>query len=162
MDSLLGITHKCEVCGKTKRQRTSDNDNIDAIIDLSNNKSFILNKIYLDAHAQEVNAAGETYPIAKNQFDNLMNNGVLFMSYSGHGGYNNITNELFMKSADIKRMNNRNQAFWFLATCSFSHFDSGTTSAGEEAVLNPIGGAIGVLSFGIPVGIHQLLQRAGD
>lgn len=35
------ITHKCEVCGKTKRQRTSDNDSIDAIIDLSNNKSFI-------------------------------------------------------------------------------------------------------------------------
>ena len=111
-----------------------------------NNKSFILNKIYLDAHAQEVNAAGETYPIAKNQFDNLMNNGVLFMSYSGHGGYNNITNELFMKSADIKRMNNRNQAFWFLATCSFSHFDGGVVSAGEEAMLNPNGGAISVLS----------------
>ena len=35
------ITHKCEICGKTKRQRTSDDDNIDAIIEISNNKSFI-------------------------------------------------------------------------------------------------------------------------
>lgn len=110
------------------------------------NKDFIVNKLYLDAHTQEVSAAGESYPLAKNQFDNLMSNGVLFMNYSGHGGYNNITNELFMKIADIQRMNNANQAFWFLATCSFSHFDSGVNSAGEEAVLNPNGGAIGVLS----------------
>ena len=110
------------------------------------NKAFVINKIYLDAHAQEVNAAGESYPLAKNQFDNLMNNGILFMNYSGHGGYNNITSELFMKSADIKRMSNMNQAFWFLATCSFSHCDGGVVSAGEEAILNPNGGAIGVLS----------------
>ena len=110
------------------------------------NKDFIVSKIYLDAHTQEVSAAGESYPLAKNQFDNLMRNGVIFMDYSGHGGYNNITNELFMKSADIQKMNNVNQGFWMLATCSFSHFDGGVTSAGELAVLNPSGAAIGVLS----------------
>ena len=110
------------------------------------NKDFMLHKIYLDAHTQEVSAAGESYPLAKNQFDNLMSNGVLFMDYSGHGGYNNITNELFMKTADILKMNNTNLGFWFLATCSFSHFDGGVVSAGEHAVLNPNGGAIGVLS----------------
>ena len=109
------------------------------------NKDFIVNKIYLDAYTQEVSAAGESYPLAKNQYDNLMSNGVLFMDYSGHGGYNNITNELFMKSADIQRMTNANQGFWFMATCSFSHFDGGITSAAEEAVLNPHGGAIAVL-----------------
>ena len=75
-----------------------------------------------------------------------MSNGVLFMDYSGHGGYNNITNELFMKTADILKMGNINQGFWFLATCSFSHFDGGVVSAGEHAVLHPNGGAIGVLS----------------
>lgn len=110
------------------------------------NKDFMLHKIYLDAHTQEVSAAGESYPLAKNQFDNLMSNGVLFMDYSGHGGYNNITNELFMKTADILNMNNVNQGFWFLATCSFSHCDAGVVSAGEHAVLNPNGGAIAVLS----------------
>ena len=35
------ITHKCEKCGKIKRQRTADNDNMDAIIQLSQNKKFI-------------------------------------------------------------------------------------------------------------------------
>ena len=110
------------------------------------NPNFVINKIYLDSYTQEVMASGERYPLAKNQFDNLMSSGVLFMNYSGHGGYNNITNELFMRINDIQRMNNVNQAFWFLATCSFSHFDGGKISAGEEAVLNPNGGAIGVLS----------------
>lgn len=110
------------------------------------NKDLIVNKIYLDAYTQEVSAAGESYPLAKNQYDNLMSTGVLFMDYSGHGGYNNITSELFMKSADIQKMTNTNQGFWFMATCSFSHFDGGITSAGEEAVLNPHGGAIGVLA----------------
>ena len=110
------------------------------------NPDFTINKIYLDAYTQEVSAAGESYPLAKNQFDNLLNNGMLFLNYSGHGGYNNITNELFMTLKDIQNMKNINQGFWFLATCSFSHFDGGITSAGEEAVLNPNGGAIGTLS----------------
>lgn len=35
------ITHKCEKCGKEKRQRTSDQDDIDAIIELSKNSNFI-------------------------------------------------------------------------------------------------------------------------
>ena len=38
------ITHKCETCGKIKRQKTADNDDIDKIIELSNNKSFIFGK----------------------------------------------------------------------------------------------------------------------
>ena len=110
------------------------------------NRNFVVNKIYLDAYTQEVNAAGQRYPLAKNQFDNMINNGVLFMNYSGHGGYNNITNELFMTTQDIRNMSNAQQGFWFLATCSFSHFDGAIPSAGEEAVLNPHGAAIGVLS----------------
>ena len=38
------ITHKCEICGKEKRQRTTDDDDIDAIIELSKNDSFIFGK----------------------------------------------------------------------------------------------------------------------
>ncbi len=110
------------------------------------NPNFVINKIYLDSYTQEVMASGERYPLAKNQFDNMMTNGVLFMNYSGHGGYNNITSELFMTTKDIRNMSNVNHGFWFLATCSFSHFDAGIASAGEEAVLNPHGGAIGVCS----------------
>lgn len=35
------ITHKCELCGKEKRQRTSDQDNVDALIKIMSNSDFI-------------------------------------------------------------------------------------------------------------------------
>lgn len=38
------ITHRCEKCGKTIRQKTSDTDNMDAIIQISQNNSFIFGK----------------------------------------------------------------------------------------------------------------------
>ena len=38
------ITHKCEKCGKTIRQHTAENDDIDTIIALSADNSFIFGK----------------------------------------------------------------------------------------------------------------------
>ena len=110
------------------------------------NMSFVVNKIYLDAYTQEVSASGESYPLAKNRFINLLNDGVLFMDYSGHGGYNNITSENLLSLRDCRTMSNANQGFWMLATCGFAHFDASDQSASEEAVINPIGGAIAVMS----------------
>ena len=38
------ITHKCTTCGKIMRQRAAENDNMDEIIKLSINNSFIFGK----------------------------------------------------------------------------------------------------------------------
>lgn len=108
--------------------------------------NFIVNKIYLDAYTQESTASGESYPIAYNQFTNLLHNGVLYMNYSGHGSPNNICSELFLTLKDVETMTNRNRGFWLLATCNYAKFDQTETSSAEEAILNPHGGAIGVFS----------------
>ena len=42
-DSYI-IIHRCEKCGKVKRQRAADNDDTDAIIALPNNPEFIFAK----------------------------------------------------------------------------------------------------------------------
>ena len=110
------------------------------------NPDFVVNKIYLDAYPQEVNASGESYPLAKNRLTNLLKSGALFFDYSGHGGYNSITNESILNLKDIENMTNRNQAFWLFATCNFAQCDAGKRSAAEAAVLNPSGGAIGILA----------------
>jgi len=112
----------------------------------TNNPDFVVNKIYLDAYPQEVNASGESYPLAKNRVQNLLRSGVLFFDYSGHGGYNAITNESILNLKDIESMTNRHQAFWLFATCNFAQCDGGKRSAAEAAVLNPNGGAIGILA----------------
>lgn len=110
------------------------------------NPDFIVNKVYLDAYPQETGASGESYPLAKNKIDNLLNQGVLYMNYSGHGGYNGITNEGIMNINSIQTMTNANQGLWMLATCSFAHYDSGKRCAAEEAVLSPSGAALAVMS----------------
>jgi len=110
------------------------------------NQSFVVNKIYLDAYPQEVSASGESYPLAKSRLTNLLHDGVLFFDYSGHGGYNNIASENLISLRDCRTMTNANQGFWMLATCGFAHFDASEVSASEEAVINPDGGAIAVMS----------------
>ncbi len=110
------------------------------------NPDFVVNKIYLDAYPQEVNASGESYPLAKNRLDNLLKNGVLFFDYSGHGGYNAITNESILNLREIEAMSNKRLGFWLFATCNFAQYDSGRRCAAEAAVLNPNGGAIAVLA----------------
>lgn len=110
------------------------------------NPDFVVNKIYLDAYPQEVSASGESYPLAKNRLTNLLRNGALYFNYAGHGSYHAITNEGMLNYRDIETMSNRNQAFWLFATCNFAQCDAGKRSAAEAAVLNPNGGAIGVLS----------------
>lgn len=38
------ITHKCTKCGRTKRQKSSDSDNMEKIIALTTNQDFIFGK----------------------------------------------------------------------------------------------------------------------
>lgn len=110
------------------------------------NKDFVVHKVYLDAYPQEVNASGESYPLAKNRVQNLLKSGVLFFDYSGHGGYNGVTSELVLSLRDIEKMNNQKQGLWAFLTCNFGQFDSGQRCAAEVATMNPNGGAIGVLA----------------
>ena len=110
------------------------------------NKGFQINKILLDSYPQEVSASGESYPIAKNKLDNLLKNGMLLWNYTGHGGAYEITNESMMNVNMVRALTNQNLPLWSFATCSFSKFDAATVSAGEESVLNPNGGAIGMYS----------------
>ncbi len=110
------------------------------------NPDFVVHKIFLDAYPQETNASGESYPQAKNRLDNLLKNGCLFFDYSGHGGYNNITSEAILTLRDVETMHNTNLAFWLFATCNYAEFDTGKRCAAESAVLNPNGGAVGILA----------------
>ena len=111
-----------------------------------NNPDFVVQKIFLDAYPQEVNASGESYPLAKNRVLNLIKSGAFLFDYSGHGGYNAITSESILNIQDIEAMTNKNQAFWIFVTCNFAQFDGGKRCAAESAVLNPKGAAIGIFA----------------
>ncbi len=107
---------------------------------------YCIHKIYLDTYPKVITSSSESCPIAQNQLDNYLQNGILMLNYSGHGGYNAVTSESMITINSIRKMTNDKWPLWFFATCSFAHFDSGKKCAAEEAVLNPHGGAIGVIS----------------
>lgn len=120
-----------------------------------NYPAYQMNKIYLDSYLQEVSASGETYPLARTQFHDLLRNGLFLLDYTGHAGSVGWTNEQILSIADVKSLSNQELPLWIGATCDFLQFDIKAISAGEQVVLNPYGGGIGILSAARPVYASQ-------
>lgn len=117
--------------------------------------AYQLNKIYLDAYKQEISASGESYPLAKTKFYNLIRSGLFLLDYTGHGGPVGWTNESILSISDVKALSNKHLPIWVAPTCDFNIFDNEQVSAGETVVLNPVGGGIGILSAVRPVYASQ-------
>ncbi len=116
---------------------------------------FQVNKIYLDAYQQVITASGESYPVARSQFHNLLHAGMLLLDYTGHAGPTGWTNEQILSVNDVKAMSNVNLPLWIGATCDFLQFDIPSISAGEHVLLNPLGGGVGIISAARPVYASQ-------
>ncbi|MBK8701449.1 MAG: type IX secretion system sortase PorU [Saprospiraceae bacterium] len=110
-------------------------------------------KVYLDAFQQENTPGGERYPDATDAINEQMNQGQLAWCYLGHGGPKGLAQERVVKLSDIQGWNNRKAlSLLITATCSFSGYDDPSiASGGELALLNPNGGAIGLLTTTRPV-----------
>lgn len=119
--------------------------------------SYQINKIYLDAYLQEVTASGESYPLAKSKFQNLLRTGLFLLNYTGHAGASGWANESILTIAEVRALSNKYLPVWFGATCDFLQFDVQIVSAGEQVVLNPLGGGIGIMSAARPVYASQNL-----
>jgi hypothetical protein len=112
----------------------------------TNYKQFVTNKIFLDSFKKVVTSTGGTFPSAKKKLFDLLNSGVLALNYTGHGSVNAWAVEQIMTIADIRSLYLNKLPLWVTATCDFSRFDDFNTTAGEEVLLNPNGGGIGLIT----------------
>lgn len=112
------------------------------------NRDVNINKIYIDAYPLESTANGNTFPQANKAFNDQMQEGVLIVNYTGHGGETGLTHESVVGISDILSWKNYDRLpLVITATCEFSRFDNpALTSAGELVLLNPHGGGIGLLT----------------
>ena len=117
--------------------------------------SYQVDKIFLDSYKQESGASGQSYPAAKTQLLNLIQSGILLLNYTGHAGATGLTNESILSLSDVKNLSNTHLPMFMGATCDFLQFDVQNLSGGEQLLLNPNGGAIGVLSAARPVYASQ-------
>lgn len=107
-----------------------------------------VNRVYADAYKQVTTGNGEKYPDVSKAIDRAVQEGSLFVNYQGHGGEKGWAQESFLDVPMIQAWENPyRMPVLFTATCEFSRFDDPEhQSAGELALLNPRGGAIGLMS----------------
>lgn len=111
-----------------------------------NYPSLLVNRIYADAFRREASATGETYPDATKRLLQMFDKGMLVVNYTGHGSTSAWAAENLLTTNDITKMSSPRLPLWITATCDFTRFDDIQTSAGEQAFLNPKGGAIALLT----------------
>ncbi len=105
-------------------------------------------KIYMDAFRQESTPGGNRYPTVTNELNKNIEQGALVVNYLGHGGPTGWAQERILKVDDINSYSNIDKLPLIItATCSFTGFDDASEiTAGEAALLNPIGGAVSLFT----------------
>lgn len=131
-DGNLHLADANEIADKIQRQQPAVN----------------LEKIYLDAYSQVSTSGGNRFPEVTESISQSIFRGALTVTYLGHGSPKGWAQERVLTIPDILNWKNRFKMPLFItATCSFTAYDDpGFVSAGEEAFLNPNGGAIGLLT----------------
>lgn len=120
-------------------------DNMAAVFN-RHNPSALIEKIYWDAYKMERTATGDAYPEVKKRILELFEEGLLFMNYCGHGGPSSFSDEYVLTTADVDKLSSPKAPLWFTAACDIAPFDHIDESMGERALLNPKGGAIGLMT----------------
>lgn len=105
-------------------------------------------KVYCGAYPHVTTTSGVHIPQATTDMVDALNDGVLMMSYSGHGGVKGLTGDNVFNVSDIVSLKNgEHMPFVFTATCEFSKYDDPLLlSAGEQLFLLPENGAIAMLT----------------
>jgi len=109
---------------------------------------YNVNKIYLDAFKQISTPGGQRCPDVNTAINTNVENGVLVLNYTGHGGETGWADEGILSVRDIDAWTNYdNMPVFMTATCEFSRYDDPVrVSAGEHVFLNPVGGGIALFT----------------
>ena len=121
---------------------------------------FNINKLYLDAFAQETTPNGQTAPAFRELIEQAIDRGTLIVNYTGHGNEERLAEETVIDLDMIEDMENYDRLPLFVtATCEFGRYDNPLKQSGAEALLlNPKGGAIALLTTSRPVFANSNLE----
>ncbi len=112
-----------------------------------NYPGFYADKIYFDSYKQVSTSGGNRYPEVTEAINKRVEEGALILNYIGHANPNSLAHESVLGINDIKSWNNNVFLPIFVtATCQFGRFDQDETSAGEQILLNPSGGGVGLFT----------------
>lgn len=135
-----------------RNQHQRDADQLATFVDTAYSV-FNTDKIYVDAFEQESIPTGELAPKVSNAIQEAIKKGAFIINYTGHGSESQWAHESILTLGMINQWKNIDQLpFFVTATCEFGRQDvPGTISGAERLVLNPDGGAIGIVTTARPV-----------
>ena len=138
----------------------------DRIIDSVSNRFPFYNfvKVYADAFQQVSTAGSQRYPDVQEEIFRQVQAGALITNFIGHGGEIGWAQEQILRLEEINNWSNIDRLSIFVTiTCAFSRFDEvWRTSAGEQTLLNPRGGAVALLSTTRDVGAIPAMRLNED
>jgi hypothetical protein len=118
----------------------------------STSPNYNINKIYIASYQKEVLPNNTVAPGANADVSKAINEGILVLNYIGHGNERQMASEAVLTSTDIQTLNNIHHPFVVTATCDFGKYDDPNLISGAEYfILQPSGGAIGLLTTTRPV-----------
>ncbi len=120
----------------------------------TNHAEINLDKLYLDAYKLESTVAGNRSTALNEALMNNFYSGSLLINYVGHGSELQLSESRILTTAIIQDLKNSDRLPLFVsATCEFTRFDNPElVSAGEWMSINPIGGAIALMTTTRTVG----------
>ena len=107
----------------------------------------IFKKIYID----EYEMVSNTYPEARTQFYQSMDEGAMLWAYIGHANPSSLTAENLVTYTDLNNFYLRHWPLVYAATCDFMRWDSADLSGAEILFRNQSGGVISAISATRPV-----------
>jgi hypothetical protein len=107
---------------------------------------YIYNHLYPDAFAAESQGGGRAYPLARKKMFQKLDDGVLYLGFTGHANEVSWTSENILTMTDINNLYLKRFPLFLTATCNFTRLDAYDTSGGEILYINGKGGAIALIS----------------
>lgn len=95
-------------------------------------------KVYIDAF----NIIGGECTGGRQRLHRMLDEGIMWWNYIGHGAISTLAEENVMTNTDINNMYNRRWPVLFAATCSFGMHDGPTLCGAETMLLTPNAGTI--------------------
>lgn len=112
-----------------------------------NYPGFYADKIYFDSYKQVSTSGGNRYPEVTEAINKRVEEGALILNYIGHANPSSLAHENVLGINDIKSWKNSvSLPIFVTATCQFGRFDQDEVSAGEQILLNPTGGGVGLFT----------------
>ena len=120
-----------------------------------------IKKIWMDAYEQVSFGSGNKYPQVNAEVSKMIGSqGTLIFNYVGHGGENGMAHERVVTRPEILAWDNYDKlSFYITASCELAKIDNlDIESPGELMLLDPNGGAVGMLATTRVVYIGQNTQ----